>query len=70
MFEYINDHKIFKYGLNNYEMSRIAAKNCINFKADHEYEQVDSELISCYNCIYRRWKSKTIECMKNASKLI
>jgi len=63
MFITDNNRKEFKYGLKNYEASRKCAGLCDQFKADDEDEQVDSVLVSCYNCIYRRWKMETFECM-------
>lgn len=56
--------RVFKYGKDNYEMSRQVAKVCPAFREDDEDEQVDHILISCYNCMYRRWLSNSFECMK------
>ena len=53
MFELIEKKKNFIYGKENYKESRIAASSCINFKEDDEDEQVDTVLVSCYNCRYR-----------------
>jgi len=64
MFNNKDNRKIFKYGLKDYDESRETAKECSDFRADDEDEQVDSVIVSCYNCIYRRWKPDTFECMK------
>jgi hypothetical protein len=64
MFVYDGNIKLFKFGNSDYASSREAANNCNYFKADDEDEQVDSVLKSCYNCIYRRWKSTSFQCMK------
>jgi|LGOV01.1.fsa_nt_gb hypothetical protein len=58
------DNKIFEYGQENYKQSRVTAISCKLFKADDEDEQVDSVLLSCYNCRYRRWTSTSFKCMK------
>jgi len=63
MFELIEKKKNFIYGKENYKESRIAASSCINFKEDDEDEQVDTVLVSCYNCRYRRWTNKSFQCM-------
>jgi hypothetical protein len=68
MFIYEGSKKIFDYGINNYSASRDAASCCGSFKEDDEDEQVDSVLVSCYNCIYRRWKKDTFECMKRETE--
>lgn len=60
-------NKKFNYGRDNYEKSRISASHCIYFQEDDEDEQVDPVLLSCYNCIYRRWLSDSFEC-KNSNK--
>lgn len=64
MFIYKDNKKNFKYGRKDYKASRECACKCYSFREDDEDEQVDSVLVSCYNCVYRRWKSETFECMK------
>ena len=64
MFIYENNKKMFKFGREDYEQSRIAARDCLNFREDDEDEQVDSTIISCYNCIYRRWSKDSFNCMR------
>ncbi len=64
MFRTENNVKLFTFGKEDYHASRKAANLCDYFKADDEDEQVDSELLSCYNCIYRRWTSDSFQCMK------
>lgn len=64
MFIYEDGKKRFAYGLDDYEISRKMATECSYFIEDDEDEQVDSVLISCYNCIYRRWSMTSFQCMK------
>ncbi|MEI6205727.1 MAG: hypothetical protein WCP20_02980 [Desulfuromonadales bacterium] len=43
--------------------ARIAA-SCETFHPDEEDEQVADELLSCYNCRYRRWTAASFDCSK------
>jgi hypothetical protein len=43
--------------------ARIAAV-CITFHPDEEDEQVADELLSCFNCRYRRWTVASFTCCK------
>lgn len=64
MFDLINNKKTFKYGQDDYDISRRVAEKCLLFKEDDEDEQVDSIIRSCYNCRYRRWTSSSFVCLK------
>ncbi|MCH4888583.1 hypothetical protein EZV73_13405 [Acidaminobacter sp. JC074] len=64
MFDLKDKKKLFLYGKENYKESRIAASGCQNFSEDDEDEQVDTVLMSCYNCRYRRWTSVSFQCMR------
>ena len=43
--------------------ARIAAL-CETFHPDEEDEQVADELLSCFNCRYRRWTVASFSCCK------
>ena len=64
MFDIKDNKKLFKYGKEDYKDSRAVASKCLSFKADDEDEQVDTILLSCYNCRYRRWTRVSFQCMK------
>lgn len=59
-----NGEKEFKGGREDYKGAQREASNCIYFKIDVEDEIVDDILLSCYNCIYRRWTAQSITCCK------
>ncbi|WP_461204685.1 hypothetical protein [Clostridium sp. DL1XJH146] len=63
-FELNNNKREFKYGGDNFEMAEKAAKECKFFSEDVEDEIIADSEFSCYNCIYRRWTSKSFSCMK------
>lgn len=44
-------------------IARIAAA-CPAFEPDDEDEMVAEEVISCYNCRYRRWTAESFTCYK------
>ncbi|MFA7406051.1 MAG: hypothetical protein WC007_18815 [Pelobacteraceae bacterium] len=44
-------------------VARIAA-SCDSFHPDEEDEQVADDLLSCYNCRYRRWTVVSFSCCK------
>lgn len=59
-----NNKKEFRYGQDNFEMAEKAAKECEFFSEDVEDEIIADSEYSCYNCIYRRWTSKSFSCLK------
>ncbi|MEC4727571.1 hypothetical protein HWQ46_18665 [Shewanella sp. D64] len=54
----------FKFGVDNEPASRDSANECRFFMPDDEDEQIDDTLISCYNCMNRRWLVDGMECLK------
>ena len=52
--------------LDDWNQGHATALACSQFKQDVEEEWVAEELISCYNCRYRRWTQTGIQCMKAA----
>jgi len=56
--------KEFLGGKEDYEDAQREASDCKYFKPDVEDEIVDDVLLSCYNCLYRRWTSESITCCK------
>ena len=46
-------------------VARIAAY-CAMFKPDDEDELVADELVSCYNCLYRRWTVASFVCLNSS----
>lgn len=59
--------KVFQGGKEDWNIAEKAAMDCGQFKADVEEERVSDELISCYNCRYRRWTVESFNCMKSHS---
>lgn len=51
-------------GLDDWERGKNIALACSYFKEDVEEELVADELVSCYNCRYRRWNANGIQCMR------
>ncbi|MBC3888132.1 hypothetical protein GH810_07405 [Acetobacterium paludosum] len=47
-----------------WEQGHEIALACKAFKQDVEEEWVAEEVISCYNCRYRRFADSGIQCMK------
>lgn len=64
MYHFFDDNNRFLYGKNETDKAREAAGGCPYFKEDSEDECVSDDLVSCYNCRYRRWTQKSFECMK------
>lgn len=64
-FETTNHNSIywlFRYNNDDVVQSRQAAKSCPFFIEDDEDEMVDDELLSCFNCMHRRWLAEGFEC--------
>lgn len=55
--------KEFKGSKNDWTVTEKIAMKCSHFIIDDEDELVSDNLISCYNCRYRRWTSKSFTCM-------
>lgn len=51
--------KEFKFGKEAWLKAEEVAGTCSYFKPDDEDEQVSENLLSCYNCVYRRWTKTT-----------
>lgn len=64
MFNIKDGKKLFKYTKDDYALARAAGKACKQFSEDDEDEQVDSIIVSCFNCRYRRWTRLSFECLK------
>lgn len=58
-----NNLKVFKNGQEAYAEVASIASSCPDFTADYEEEWADDEEISCYNCKFRRWTTKSFMCM-------
>ena len=56
--------KEFTGGKQDWSQAAKIAKDCSNFKIDVEDELVSDETVSCYNCRYRRWSSKSFTCLR------
>ncbi|WP_394147994.1 hypothetical protein [Shewanella atlantica] len=54
----------FRFGIENCVASREAAQACERFSPDDEDEQIDDTLVSCYNCMKRRWLIDGVECIQ------
>jgi len=54
--------KEFMGNKDNWIEAASLAQQCSGFKTDVEEELVSDELISCYNCRYRRWTNKSFIC--------
>ena len=67
MWQTENGRKTFLCGKNNEAMALQAAEECTYYKEDSEVELVSDEIVSCYNCRYRRWTRESFECMKGDS---
>jgi len=50
--------------LDDWVLGHATASECLHFRQDVEEEWVAEELISCYNCRYRRWTQTGIQCLK------
>ena len=55
--------KLFRGGQENWAAAKAAAAGCEGFRPDEEDEQCDEEILSCYNCRYRRWTVESFTCM-------
>ncbi len=55
--------KVFVGGQEDWSGAKAAAARCAGFRADEEDEQCDEEILSCYNCRYRRWTVASFTCM-------
>ena len=53
---------LFSGGKENYTRAASLARECPHFSPDDEDEQISDEIISCYNCHYRRWMRESFEC--------
>lgn len=54
----------FTGGKQDWSTAARIAENCPHFQEDDEDELVADETVSCYNCRYRRWTTKTFVCCK------
>lgn len=63
-FEVIDNKWVFRAGRDNLIAARQQAQQCHFFAEDDEDEQIDDELRSCYNCVYRRWLTNSFHCTK------
>lgn len=54
----------YQGGKEDWENTAKIAASCGEFIEDDEDEQVSDELISCYNCRYRRWTDTSFVCCK------
>jgi len=52
----------FQGGKNNWLETVKEAKNCSFFKFDVEDEVIEEDVVSCYNCQFRRWTEKSFTC--------
>ncbi|MGV8905812.1 MAG: hypothetical protein ACOH15_04355 [Acetobacterium sp.] len=50
--------------LADWSQGHTIAQVCLQFRQDVEEEWVAEDLISCYNCRYRRWIPAGIQCLK------
>jgi hypothetical protein len=53
-------------GRNNWDGAARIAALCATFSPDDEDEQVADDLLSCYNCRYRRWTAVSFSCCKGS----
>lgn len=53
----------------DWRQGHTTAQTCLQFQQDVEEEWVAEEMISCYNCRYRRWEQTGIQCMKPLKKI-
>lgn len=53
-------------GQNNWDGAARIAALCTTFHPDEEDEQVADDLLSCYNCRYRRWTAVSFSCCKGS----
>lgn len=56
--------KVFTAGRNDYCAAALEAERCSDFRPDEEDEWIADEVLSCYNCRYRRWTAQSFACMK------
>lgn len=63
---FINElgEKEFKGKKNDFYNANNEALKCSVFTCDVEEEMVSDEIISCYNCRFRRWTSDSFICCK------
>ncbi len=59
-----SNKKQFIGGKEDWKNAKQVAENCKHFILDDEDEIIADDLVSCYNCRYRRWTSKTFTCQK------
>ncbi len=55
--------KVFRGGQESWGAAQAAAADCSGFRPDVEDELCDEEILSCYNCRYRRWTAESFTCM-------
>ncbi|WP_254843562.1 hypothetical protein [Shewanella sp. UCD-KL21] len=60
-----DDLWLFRFGVEDYAVARQAAASCETFLVDDEDEHTDNSLLSCYNCMYRRWQPDSFHCHKS-----
>jgi hypothetical protein len=53
-------------GRNNWDGAARIAALCATFSPDDEDEQTADDLLSCYNCRYRRWTAVSFSCCKGS----
>ncbi|AUI65995.1 MULTISPECIES: molybdopterin biosynthesis protein MoeB [Glaesserella] len=55
----------FLYDKYHYPKARESAASCPHFTVDADDDElVDSELQSCFNCLFRRWQKESFTCFK------
>lgn len=54
--------RLFSAGMDGWAEAAAEAMACSRFVLDDEDEQAADELVSCYNCRYRRWMTSSIAC--------
>ncbi len=59
---------LFRFTNEDDHHAQQAAKYCDQFMEDDEDEMIDDELISCFNCMKRRWLIEGFECRGLAKK--
>lgn len=65
-FEYFDKTGVFLKGKFDYLSAKILAKRCDKFTLDNDEDEIvcDTSEPSCYNCLFRRWKKDSFECLK------
>ncbi|SMD07191.1 hypothetical protein [Sporomusa malonica] len=59
--------KEFSAGKKEWTGAAAAAESCLAFHSDVEEEAVADEIISCYNCRFRRWTRSSFICCNSTT---